>query len=129
MSSPFTLISANDIDYTRALSFNASSGAVYAFTQSGQLYSGTEGSTFNPLFDFYTYYLNYLVYYKNDEFMALKSGMLIRLKIAPAFYIVRCYEPLPNFNTYVFSSNGEDTWLFGFNNTTSTYELLKVSLN
>ena len=126
---PSTAVSSNSVDYTRSLSVNASSGVIYAFVQSGQLYSGTEGSNFNSLFDFSAYNLNYLVYDKNDEFMALRGGIISSLKISPAFTVIKSYDQIPNFYTYLFSSNGVDTWVFGYNNTNSTYQLLKVSLN
>jgi hypothetical protein len=129
IASPSSTISINDIDYTRSISVNASSGVIYAFTQSGQLYSGTENATFNMLFDFNPYSLSYLLYDKNDEFMVLRNGMISRLKISPAFNVIKSYDPVPNFYTYSISSNGVDTWLYGYNNMTSTYQLLKVSLN
>jgi len=126
---PTIAVSLNDINYTYALSMNPSSGVFFAFSNNSSLLSGTDGSNFNTLFSFSNYGVNYVLYDKNDEFMGLRNGSIVRMKISPSFSVVNSYDRLPGFYTYAYSSNGTDTWLFGYNNQTSTYQLVKVNLN
>ena len=122
-------VSSNNIDYTYSLSMNPNSGVFYAFNVNQKLFSGTEGSNFNLLFDFNTYGASYVMYDKNDEFIGLKNGAVTRMKISPTFSVISNFDQLSNYYTYVLSSNGTDTWLFCYNNNTSSYQLVKVSLN
>lgn len=126
---PTTAVSLNDINYTYALSMNPSSGVIFAFTSNSALLSGTDGSNFNSLFSFGNYGVSYVQYDKNDEFVGLRNGNIVRMKISPSFSVVNSYDRLSGFYTYAFSTNGNDTWMFGYNNQTSTYQLVKVNLN
>lgn len=126
---PTTAVSLNDINYTFALSMNPSSGVLFAFSNNSTLLSGTDGSNFNSLFSFNNYGVNYVQYDKNDEFMGLRNGNIVRMKISPSFSVVNSYDKLAGFYSYTFSTNGTDTWLFGYNTQTSTYQLVKVNLN
>jgi len=128
ITAPLVAISNNTLNYTNAVSYNASSGVIYAFSN-GQLQSGTENANFNSLFDFNTYNLGYVLYDKNDQFFGLQNGSIKKVKISPALSVVENYDRLPNYYTYFLSSNGIDHWLFAYNYTTDTYQLVKVNFN
>jgi len=127
MSPSATPISTNLLNYCDNVSANASSGVIYAFLSNAHLYSGTEGSNFNDLFDLTSYSVSNVLYYKNDEFLGLKGGYIIRFKISPKFTILDSYLSIPNFNVYALSSNGSDTWVYGYNYAINDYQLMKIN--
>jgi len=115
------------------ISFNGSSGTVYAYSRSNSnMYVGTDGGAFTTLADLdnlQNIYLNHLCYYKNDEFLAVTNSQIIRCKIAPKFEIIKSYERLNNFGLSALSTNGTDIWVFGQNyNGNNKYEYRKITL-
>ncbi len=122
-------ISTNQLNYTNTISANPNSGVIYAFVSNGSMYSGTEGSTFNQLFDFNSTGIYNVLYYKNDEFLALRNDCIVRVKISPSYQVLSVYQGKANFSPYVLSTNGVDVWLYGYDNLTSDYKLIKVNLN
>lgn len=123
-----SIISNNTLPYANTISVNPNSGVIYAYCSNNKIYSGTENSTFNELFDFSTYGVNNVLYYKNDEFLCLRNNTIHKIVIAPSFKVVTSYQALPNFSIYQLSTNGSDVWCYGYDNTNGNYKLVKVSL-
>lgn len=121
-------ISNNTLPYANAISVNANSGVIYVYTNDAKLYSGTENSTFNELFNFASYGVNNVLYYKNDEFLCLRSNNICKVSIAPNFKVLANYQSIPGFSIYQISTNGTDVWCYGYDNNTGTYKLVKVNI-
>lgn len=128
LTAPLVAISNNFLNYTNSISYNASSGVVYAFSNV-VLYAGTENSNFNTLLDFNPYGISYIQYDKNDQFLGVQNGAIRKIKISPKFSVVENYDRIQNSYTYFVSSNGTDHWAFIYNYPTDTYQLVKVNLN
>lgn len=124
---PVTSVSSNNLSSVRTVSANASSGVIYAFTSSGEMYTGTENSTFNILFDFQDYNVASVTYYKNDEFLCVKNSTVHRVKISPDFQVLATYEMPESFNAYTVSTNGTDMYVFGYDSNANDYKLIKLN--
>lgn len=125
--------SSNSLPYIRNITFNGSSGTIYAFSGNNrQLYAGTDGGSFSSLFDFAALngiYIQEACYYKNDEFLISDGGRLLaKVKIAPNFSVIKSYPNFSNFNISSISTNGTDVWVYGENYNTNKYEFRKIKL-
>lgn len=121
-------ISTNNLSNVRAISANPNSGVVYAFCSDGKVYSGTDNSTFNALFDLSSYSVNSVVYYKNDEFLCIRSSSVHRVQMTPEFKVLATYEIPKAFSAYTVSTNGTDTYVFGYDNASNKHAFMKISL-
>ncbi len=122
------MISNNTLPYANAISVNPNSGVIYAFTNDSKIYSGTENSTFNELFNFAPYSVNNVLYYKNDEFLCIRGNNICKVSIAPSFKVLANYQPIPGFSIYQLSTNGTDVWCYGYDSISGTYKLVKVAI-
>jgi hypothetical protein len=123
-----SIISNNTLPYANTISINPNSGVIYAYCNDNKIYTGTENSTFNELFDFSPYGINNVLYYKNDEFLCIRNSTIHKIVIAPSFKVITSYQPIPNFSIYQLSTNGTDVWCYGYDNTTGTYKLVKLTI-
>ena len=126
-------LSTNSLSGIKTISFNASSGTVYAFSDnSGLLYAGADGGSFSTLFDFdpvrQNLYINNVCYYKNDQFIATVNGQIITCKIAPDFQDIKSYTDLGNVDVLSLSTNGTDIWVYVMDYNTYLYEYRKITL-
>jgi hypothetical protein len=119
-------VSSNTILNVNAVSLNPSSGVIYAYNSARKMYTGLANSNFSELFDFSTYYLNTVVYYKNDEFLCIKNGRLYRIKISPSFEVLESYNTPSGVNYYTVSTNGTDIWVYGYDSNYGSNRLMKV---
>lgn len=124
---PVTSVSTNSLSSVRTVSANASSGVIYAYTSSSEMYTGTENSTFNLLFDFQDYGVASVTYFKNDEFLCTKNSTVHRIKISPDFQVLATYEMPEGFNAYTVSSNGTDLYVFGYDDNAGEYKMIKLN--
>ncbi len=117
-------------NYIKNFSFNPNSGVMYAFQSTNKLFSGTEGGALSVLFDVATtgHSFDQMSYYSNDEFLILEDNKIHKVKIAPSLTVTKSYDRIPNFSIYSISTNGSETWVFGYNNTISKYEFRKINL-
>lgn len=123
-----SIISNNTLPYANAISVNPNSGVIYAYTNDAKIYSGTENSTFNELFNFASYGVYNVLYYKNDEFLCIRNNNICKVSIAPNFKVLANYQPIPGFSIYQLSTNGTDVWCYGYDSISGTYKLVKVAI-
>lgn len=123
-------LSLNQLSNIQSMSYNGTSNTFYAFNNNNyELYAGSEGGNFNLLTDFRANnYPNSVVYYGNDEFLAIYSGSLCKIKISPTFKITESYQ-LNNYSIYSVSTNGTDVWAKVYNSISDNYEFLKLNIN
>ncbi|MEZ4805725.1 MAG: hypothetical protein R2852_09650 [Bacteroidia bacterium] len=119
-------ISSNTISNVLAVSLNSSSGVIYAFNSQRRMYTGLANSSFSELFDFSTYGVNTVVYYKNDEFLCVKNNRIYRIKISPSFEVLESYNAPSGVSYYTISTNGTDVWAYGYDSNYSSNRLMKV---
>lgn len=127
-SATLNKISTNKLYYVYTMSFNGNSNTIYAYQSNDIMFAGTEDGTFSELFKFSDYNTSSVVYYKNDEFLAIKDYKLYRVKISPTFKVVASYK-LNGYDINNISTNGVDVWACAEDNNTYNNVFLKLNLN
>lgn len=123
-----SIISNNALPYANAISVNPNSGVIYTYCGDGKIYTGTENSTFNELFNCSNYGIGNVLYYKNDEFLCMRGGIICKVSIAPEFKVLANYAAIPGYNVYQLATNGSEIWCSAYENSTGQMKLMKLNL-